>query len=297
MLVGLVLFGGGGGGTNGVVGPVAIQTGGNAQVADPSRTTVATADRRAIEQMLTRGFTENDPKQCTQDMTASFLRYSYGTEKGTLDRCRRSNTPQSEPAAKSIAVESVTAVSGRATALIKVSSDNGLDGSVMTLRLVRDDGRWKLNRMADIQIDRARLDQHVRDQLGAKGYLPAETSCAIAKFDQTISDQAIERDLILGGASPSSDVVEGQAASCLSRPTLLRVLSREFTAALQSRGFPAPITRCVVDHLTHDVPTSRLRHLLAAGSRGTEGWYKLGYQAVVACANGKTGAASSSRTT
>jgi hypothetical protein len=286
LLVGLVLFGGGGGGTS-AVGTGASQTAGGAQVAASSGTAVAAADRPTIEQMLTRGFTENDPKQCTQDMTSSFLRYSFGTEKGALDRCRRSNTPQSEPAAKSVVVESVTSASGGATAVIKVTSDNSLDGSVLTLRLVRDRGRWKVDQLADIQIDRTRLDQHVRDQLGAHGYLPAETSCAIAKFDRTVSDQDIERDAVVGGPSTSADVIGGDAASCLSRPTLLRELSQEFTAALQSRSFPAPITRCVVDRLTHGVPTSRLRHLLAAGFRGTDGWYKLGYQAVVACAGGR----------
>jgi hypothetical protein len=297
MLVGLLLFGGGGDGGNGVVGPAANQTAEGPQVPAASGTAVATADRSAIEQMLTRAFTENDPKQCTQDMTPSFLRYSFGAEKGTLDRCRRSNTPQSEPSAKSVAVESVTAASGRATATIKVTSDNSLDGSVLTLGLVRDDGRWKVNRLSDIEIDRARLDQHVRDQLGAHGYLPAETSCAIVKFDRTVSDQAIERDTVIGGASTSAGVIGADAASCLSRPTLLRELSQEFTAAFRSRGVPAPITRCVVDRLTHGVPTSRLRHLLEAGFRGADGWYKLGYQAVAACAGGRSAGAAQSSTT
>jgi hypothetical protein len=288
MLVGLVLFGGGGGGTNGVSGPSASQTAGSAPVPASSGTAVAAADRPVIEQMLTRTFTQNDPKQCTQDVTPAFLRQSFGSEKGTLDRCRRSNTPQQEPAAKSIAVESVTATIPGATAVFRASSDNSMDGSVLTVHVVREGGRWKLEQLVDVQIDRTLLDKHVRDQLGASGYLPAETSCAMAKFDRTVSDQDIERDAVVGGPSPSTGTVEADAVSCLSRPTLLRELSQEFTAVLDDRGLPPRITRCVVDHITHGVPTSRLRNLLAAGLRGSEGWYKLGYQAVVACAGGRS---------
>jgi hypothetical protein len=172
-----------------------------------------------------------------------------------------------------------------------------MDGSVLMVSLIRQSGRWKVDQLADIQIDRARLDQHVQHDLGAHGYLPSETSCAIAKFDRAVSDQDIERDAIVGGPSFSFGSVQADAVSCLSRPTLLRELSQEFTAALNSRGIPASITRCVVDHLTHGTPTPRLRHLLAAGLRGAEGWYRLGYQAVVACAGGNFGAGGRSSTT
>jgi hypothetical protein len=290
VLIGMVLFGGGGskkdGGPSGA--PASSSTPTPAVGAAP-----APADQAAIEEMLTRGFTESDPKQCTQDMTPSLLRQTYGREKGTLDRCRRGNTPQSEADAKSVEVESVMATSDGATAMVKVTSDNSLDGSVLTLRLVRQGGRWKLDRLADIQIDRVRLDQHVREHLGARGYLPAETSCAIDKFDRTVSDQDIERDAIVGGPGSSASSIQAEAASCLSRPTLLRELSAGFTAGLSGRGVPAPITRCVVDHLTHGVPTSRLRHLLEAGSRGADGWYRLSYEAFEACVGHSSGAGQS----
>jgi hypothetical protein len=102
VLIGLVLFGGGGG------------SAGNQSAVSPHATAASAAaerpaDRSAIEQLLTRTLTQNDPKQCTQDMTPSFLRQSFGSEKGTLDRCHRANTPQSAAAAKSVAVESITA--------------------------------------------------------------------------------------------------------------------------------------------------------------------------------------------
>jgi hypothetical protein len=253
------------------------------------------ADQPAIEELLHRTFTENDPKQCTQDLTPAFLRFSFGSEKGTLDRCRRRNTRQSETSAKSITVNRVIGRGSSATAVITASSSNTLDGSVLTVSLVRQGGRWKLDSFDDIQIDRPRFDQHLSDDLGARGYLPAETTCAIGKLDRTVSSDQIERNVISGDSS--YDYINSASVSCLSRSTLLRELGQGITAVLSERGVPSRVTSCVVDRLTHGVPIGRLRHLLAAGARSSEAWYRLGYQASLACAgSGPSGAAGAATT-
>lgn len=253
------------------------------------------ADRSSIDDLLNRAFTQNDPSQCTQDMTRAFVRQFFGLEKGTVDRCRRANTPQSEASAKSIAVQSVSGSGSSATAVIRASSANTLDGSVMTLNMARTGGRWKLDHLVDIRIDRGRFDQHLRDQLGARGYLPTETSCAIGKLDRTVSDDQIERNTVIGDSS--YEYIQAAAVSCLSRSTLLRELGQGMTAGLSSHGVSPAVTRCVVDRLTHGVPIARLRHLLAAGSRSAEAWYRLGYQAVLACAGGGPAGPAGSATT
>jgi hypothetical protein len=266
----------------------------NSPGAPPPAGAAPVADRSAIDDLLTRTFTQNDPSQCTRDLTRAYLRQNFGSEKGTLDRCRRRNTPQSPKGAKSIEVQSVSGGGSSATAVLRLTSDNTLDGSTMTLSLAHEDGRWKLNKLLDVQIDRARFDQHLRDELGSHGYLPAETSCAVSKLDRTVSDAEIESDVIT--ASSSYEYVQSAAVSCLSRPTLIRELRREFNAVLSSRGFPSSVTRCVVDKLTRGLPIARLRHLLAAGSRSAEAWYKLGYQATLDCTGGTTNAAQSATT-
>jgi hypothetical protein len=261
----------------------------------PSAGATQVRDQASIEDVVRRTFTQNDPKQCTRDMTPAFLRSSFGSEKGTLDRCRRGNTSQSETSAKSITIQRVVGRGPNATAVFSASSSNTLDGSVLIVSLVHEGGRWKLDSFDDIQIDRARFDQHLRDDLGARGYLPAETSCAIGKLDRTLSSDQIERNVV--NQDSSYEYIFSSAVSCLSRPTLLRELGQGMTAALDSRGVPARVTRCVVDRLTHGVPIGRLRHLLAAGSRSAETWYRLGYQAILACAGQGPGGTAESATT
>jgi len=243
-------------------------------------------DQTSLQQMLSATFTQNDPKQCIENMTRGWLRHSFGSSAGTLDRCRRSNTPQSETDAKSVTVESVSVTGSSAIAVVKFDGGRS-DGMVGTFRLLHQGGHWKLDQMTDVQVDRARLDQTIRNELGARGYLPAETSCAMAKYDQAVSDEDLERSAIIGDSSPFE--VSQYAASCLSRPTLLRELGQVITASLAVRGIRGSIVRCVVDRITHGVPTARLRHLLAAGERGADGWVRLGYEAAQSCVGDRSG--------
>jgi hypothetical protein len=262
------------------------------QTGQPASSTPV-ADQSSIEQVLRRVFSQNDSKQCTETMTIGYRRQMFGSSKGTLDRCRRSNTPQADPATDGITVESITATGSAATAVFKASGGS-MDGSVVTVSMVQEGGRWKLNRLADIQIDRARLDQRVKNELGARGYLPSETSCAIAKFDRTASNADIERDTIVRQSSVDIDQL---AASCLTRSTLLRELGQDIAASLHAVGFRGQVVNCVVDRMTHGVPTERLRHLVAAGARGAEGWARIAYEAAAACAGTSGGAPASSSTT
>jgi hypothetical protein len=267
----------------------------NSPGAFPAAPSGQASDRSSIEDVVRRTWTENDPQQCTRDLTPAYLRSMFGSQKGTLDRCRRRNTPQSERSANSITIHSVVGRGSSATVVFSASSSNTLDGSVATVSLVRQGGRWKLDSFDDIQIDRARFDQHLRDDLGARGYLPTETSCAVAKLDGTVSSKQIEQNVL--NQDSSYEYILSSAVSCLQRSTLLRVLGQEFTAAFNSRGMPPRVTRCVVDRLTRGVPIGRLRHLLAAGSHSAESWWRLGYQAVTACLHGGPAGAAESATT
>ena len=180
--------------------------------------------------MLSRTFTQNDPKQCDNDMTPAFLRQRFGSSKGSLDRCRRAQVaarPSEE--ADSITAQSVVLTGSSATAAFQ-SHGGYYDGSVFTVRLVHRGGHWKLDSLTNVRVDRPPFDQHVKNSLRESGYLPAEQTCAIAKFDRTVSDDDIARSIILGDSSIG---VGGYAASCLSRPTLLRQLGELFTANLR----------------------------------------------------------------
>jgi hypothetical protein len=246
-----------------------------------------------ITQMLSRTFTQNNPKQCDNDMTQAFLEQRFGSSKGSLDRCRRNNVAENkDDLASSITVQSVTVTGATAAAAFKANGGY-YDGSVFTVRVVHEGGGWRLDALTNVQVDRAIFDQHLKNSLRQEGYLPAEQTCAIAKYDRTVSDDDLARSIVIGDSSTG---VQDYAASCLSRPTLLRVLGEEFTASLRSYGFSGSIVSCVVNRVTHGVPTSRLRHLVAAGDRGSDGWARLGYEAARACLGSGSGDSAGSST-
>jgi hypothetical protein len=251
VLIGMVLFGAGGGGSA------------SQHAAVPSSRAEGEA-RSTIEWLLTRTFTENDPAQCTQDMTPAFRRQSFGSEDGTdLEACRRDNVSENDTFAHSITLDNVSVHGDTANAVVRVSGGNG-DGSVVTLHLVRDVGNWKLDRMTAVQIDRARFDGALRANALREGYTPREADCQVATLRRTYDTAALERAL-----------TQGHDAMAAARPALLSCVSsaklaQEYRQGLMhgmSERIPMSVRTCIADTFMKGLSAKRLRAIVIAGSR------------------------------
>jgi hypothetical protein len=237
VLVGLVLFGGGG-----------ADSGGSGGGAD------ATAE---IKQMLTRTMTENDPQQCTHDMTPAFLEQSFGRDEDNTapENCREENTDDEPPSARSVAFQSVTVQGSTAEAVVAIEGGN-MDGSRVTVRLVSDAGRWKLDRLADLQIDRARVDQAYVREMEESGLSRAEARCVVAELHREFSDAEIERAAVSGEDDLATDQV---GLECVSRSTLVAMFQKGIVAGAESRGMPSSVADCVAQRFTSGLSDAELR--------------------------------------
>ena len=219
--------------------------------------------RPAIEQMLNRTFTENDPAQCSNDMTPAFVSQSFGGHEDTtpMQRCVEQNTDENEPAAKSVTVKSV-ALNGRSARAVVLAHGGDMDGSQATVDLVVQDGRWKLDRLADIQIDRASLDRTYLQQMQAMGMTTSESRCLLRAFDREFSDAELERATLSGVDNLES---EGVGLGCLGRSTLVAMFEKGIASGAQSRGIPAPVADCIASRFTAGMSTAELRAFVKAG--------------------------------
>lgn len=254
VLVGMVLFGGGGGETA------------SEKAAVPASRAEGEA-RSTIEWLLTRTFTENDPAQCTEDMTPAFRRWSFGSEDGSdLESCRRDNTTENDTFAHSIALDNVSLQGDTADAVVRVSGGIG-DGSVLTVHLVRDVGNWKLDRVTDVQIDRARFDGAFKANALQKGYTPREADCQVSTLRRTYDTPALERAL-----------VQGHDAMAASGPALISCVSpaklaREFRQGLMhgmSDRIPMSVRTCIADTFMNGLSAKHLRAIVLARSRSED---------------------------
>jgi hypothetical protein len=225
----------------------------------------AEAARAEIAGMLSRTLTESDPAQCTEDFTAQFLRQSFGDD-DELERCIRRNRQDEDPNAERVQVDRVTISGATAQAVIKAIG-GGMDGSVITVEVVHDFGRWKLDRMVDLQIDRAKFDRVLEERALENGFSPNETRCYVEAFARAVSDEELER-LEISGEEPDFG---GIGISCIRKATLTRQIGEEISQSMEADDTPRPVIDCVVDRITHGLSGAQLRALVAVRDNGRLG--------------------------
>jgi hypothetical protein len=219
--------------------------------------------RPAIEQMLSRTMTENDPAQCTEDMTPALVEQSFGGHEGTtpMQRCVEKNTTEEDAMADSVTIKSVQ-VNGLTARAVIATHGGSMDGGQVTVDLVAQGGRWKLDHLADIQFDRAKVDRMYLREMQVAGMTPGESRCLVRTFDREFSDAELERATLSGVDNLET---EGVGLGCLSRATLVRMFEKGITAGVQSRGIPAPVGDCIAFRFTHGMSVAELRAFVKAG--------------------------------
>ena len=131
----------------------------------------------AIQDTVTQLLTTKDPSSCSYRVTHHFLDVYYkSSSRKPVEKCKDDNSGPGQPDVN------------RGTASVTVAAAGGsLDGSILTMRLVRDGGAWKLYRFTKVQIDRARFDGAQKTSALQEGFTPREARCAVAPEVNTAS--------------------------------------------------------------------------------------------------------------
>jgi hypothetical protein len=166
-------------------------------------------DSAGVERMLSRVFTENDTAQCSRDMTPAFVRQVFGRAGGDpLANCIQSNR-DSDAGATAVRIEGLAVDGGTAQGTVRVTAGSLADSAV-TVGLVRDAGRWKLDRLVDLDLNRERLDQTFKQEFLDKGATEAQADCIVEGIDRNFSDMDM-----LGLSATGEAQVRAIAIGCL----------------------------------------------------------------------------------
>jgi hypothetical protein len=204
------------------------------------------SDRELIEATITRGMTTSDPANCDEIyMQALMDQVNFGTGVVAQADCREDEADDDEgAAADSVAISglAIDDAQARATALL---IGGVLDQTTLRLRLVNEQGTWKLDRLLDVDLDRAAFDAAFTTGLMEQGFSEAEASCAIGKFHQRYKLAEIERSAIRGVPGPDQD----WGVSCFETSTLRAKLIEVVRESGREREIPADALDCVDDEL------------------------------------------------
>jgi len=188
------------------------------------------SDQDQIRHVVQQAFTNTDPNVCMSAMTPAFVQQSR-LERGAdaMNACRKNRKTD---AAASVDFVSVQVRGHSAQAKFEPRGGNSAYKQA-TVRLRKPDGTWKVDRLTQVSIDRARFFQVVRRVLTSTGSLSQDAvDCALRTF-KPLSDAQLERNEI----QPDAALLTKTQLDCLL-PSVLR-----------NGGLPPRAITCVIGRL------------------------------------------------
>jgi hypothetical protein len=217
-----------------------------------------------VEAVVRRALTSGDPAVCQRAMTARYLHQNFSQgDTNPLDECRFESDLPGEPFAREVDFRSTRVQANSGVVTVSVSGGQA-DGSIVRIGLVREGAGWKLDHLADIQIDRPRFDTAGRRNAMAQGVTASEANCAVKRLHRFYDTNELEHAIVAG----KSEDFSAAEVVCLGRRTLVK----EFRLALRiaaPKDAPDQIIDCVGRRLTKGASTGLLRALFAAGDKLT----------------------------
>ena len=160
---------------------------------DDKQDATAGTDTAQIRFALSEFATSDDPEKCTQFNTQRALEQGFGGQGEAAIRTCEALAGLGN--AESVKVSSVRVRGETATAVMKVTGSD-LDGQSVRVKLVKDDGRWKRDRLLAFKVfDRAAMNAAVEDTFQELGMPAAAQGCILPQFEE-LSDEAVRSSVI-----------------------------------------------------------------------------------------------------
>ena len=223
----------------------------------------SSADARAdIEDLVSQALTSKDPAACEHAMTSRYLSRYFGQgDSDPAEECQFERALPGDAFARQFDFRSAQ-VDGNHGIVVVTASGGQADGSVLRIELVRQGDDWKLDHLAEVQIDRPRFDAASRRYALAQGATAPEANCAVKRLHRFYDTDQLERAIVTG----KTDEFSAAEVVCLGRGTLVK----EFRLALRTaapKEIPDPLVDCIGRRLTKSASTDLLRALFAAGDK------------------------------
>lgn len=187
-----------------------------------------------VERTIGKVATGTDPGYCDELMTARYLEQTTGEEMPYADEACESEAGNG--AADSVELREVEVHGDRATAVV-AHTGGPLDGSQVTVRLLEEEGVWKLDRaLGFAHFDRASFRRAYRRKLRELGFSATALGCIFARESRQ-PDQEIEREAL----EPDDRIYAGIVIACDREAIERNVIGAIADPALE---FPEQVVDC-----------------------------------------------------
>ena len=215
-----------------------------------------------IHNMLDRAVLGDDPGACTEVYTPRFVRQLHPGRVNPLHECR--SEADGVPEKGQVRIRALRIHEPRALVSVAVVGGD-MGGTAMKLTLL-DAGRWQVDRMRDIDLDRKGFAGLLHKSLSRFDGTPREAECIAHRVLRRVGRRRVERSILEG----RTDRLGLLGLSCLRDRTVRAELASGMRRGLAAGDIPAPAVECVIDHTMRSIPQGRtrlaVRHPAAARS-------------------------------
>jgi hypothetical protein len=168
-------------------------------------------DEGQIEEAIETSATTSDPSNCTVLSTQAFVEQSSDeTGKAAVKACEEEAKDPTNNA-DSVKVTNIEIDGSKATADAAIVG-GGFDGQTVTIALVAEEDRWKLDQITGFaKLDTVALAKVFETELEASEELTAEQTSCIVEGLEAASKAEAEELLLSGSSTPFVELAEGCA--------------------------------------------------------------------------------------
>jgi hypothetical protein len=159
---------------------------------DPEDPTAGSAEDQ-VAFAISEGATSNDPEKCVEFNTQEALERGYGGRGEAAIRACEATAGVGN--AESVQVSNISVQGDSATAVVTVSGSQ-LDGQAVEMKLVKDQGGWKADRLLAFKtFDRSAMNSATEDVFRELGAPASARECILSQFEE-LSDEVVRNSFI-----------------------------------------------------------------------------------------------------
>lgn len=161
----------------------------------------------AVETAIEESATSEDPKICSEFQTEAFNEFEYA-EGNALKQCEE-HTESGESVAESVDISKVEVNGESATAEVEIEG-SGLDGQVLEVGLVEEEGDWKMNELVGFtKFDSAAFAETLEAKLGEEEGVGPELAKCVSESLGTLSQEEAEMIVFEKNLEPLEEAAGG----------------------------------------------------------------------------------------
>jgi ribosome-binding factor A len=221
-------------------------------------------DVTEIREVITDDLLVVDPSDCTERETERMvMQGETGSYEDALAECQEEEVKNETDPGPTVNVTGIE-VDGDVAHATVTMPDGEASMFTMSVDLAREDGRWKLDYVPAVEIDRAPFDAMMAEEMADSEYSAVERECILSRH-RAIPTEKLESQFVAGAEEEMEDDMREAAILCMRGTRLTKELSVALHERAVEDGIPLRYADCFTREFLSRVPRRLIRQMLATG--------------------------------